>query len=107
MIDTATFFLYLAFVSGSTYLIRALPFGLATKKMENRFVASFLYYIPYAVLTAMTFPAVFFATSSVLSAALGTAVAIILAIWVNNLTLVACSACVVAFITELIVGLSA
>ena len=71
------FFIYLLIMAGSTYLIRALPFALFSKKIKSTFVRSFLYYIPYTVLTAMTFPAALYATGSVLSAAVGLGVAIL------------------------------
>ena len=51
------FWIYLAILAGSTYLIRAIPFAALQKKITNKFIRSFLYYIPYAVLAAMTFPA--------------------------------------------------
>ena len=54
------FFLYLLILSGSTYLIRAIPFACVKRTIENTFIRSFLYYIPYAVLAAMTFPAVIY-----------------------------------------------
>ena len=73
------FFIYLIIMAGSTYLIRMLPFILAKKKIENKFVKSFLYYIPYAVLSAMTIPAVFYATSSPVSAICGVVAAVVLA----------------------------
>ena len=58
MIRTEVFFLYLLVMAGVTYLIRMLPLVLCRKKIENRFIRSFLYYIPYAVLSAMTIPAI-------------------------------------------------
>lgn len=96
-----TFFWYLFVMSGSTYLIRAIPFALFTKKIENRFIKSFLYYIPYAVLAAMTIPAVFYATDSVLSAALGVLVAVVIALLGKSLTVVAVCACAAVFVAEL------
>ena len=57
------FFLYLLILAGSTYLIRVIPFVAIKNKINNRFIRSFLAYIPYAVLTAMTIPAVFYATN--------------------------------------------
>ena len=57
------FFIYLLILAGTTYLIRVIPFTAIKEKINNRFVRSFLYYIPYAVLTAMTIPAIFYATS--------------------------------------------
>lgn len=53
-------FIYITVMALVTYLIRMLPIVIFRKKIENRFIRSFLYYIPYAVLAAMTFPAVFF-----------------------------------------------
>ena len=72
------YFIYLAIMALSTYLIRAVPFALVRKKIENRFLRSFLYYIPYAVLTAMTFPAILSSTATVLSGAAALVVAVIL-----------------------------
>ena len=53
--DTMKFFIYLAISAGVTYLIRMIPFVLCRGKMENQFIRSFLFYVPYAVLGAMTF----------------------------------------------------
>lgn len=61
--DMLTFLPYLLVMAGVTYLIRALPFVLVNKKIENRFLNSFLYYIPYTVLAAMTFPAILYGTN--------------------------------------------
>ena len=61
-LDMTQFFIYLLILCVSTYLIRVIPFVAIKEKISNRFVQSFLYYIPYAVLTAMTFPAVLYAT---------------------------------------------
>lgn len=99
------FFVYLFIMAGSTYLIRAIPFVLVKKKIENRFIRSFLSYIPYAVLTAMTIPAIFYATGSVVSAGVGLLVAVIFALWNQDLTVVAVAACVAVFITELVIPL--
>lgn len=98
--NSKVFFWYLLLMSGSTYLIRVIPFSLFKKKIENRFVRSFLYYIPYAVLTAMTIPAVFYATDYVWSAAAGVVVAVILALLNQSLTVVAIFACVAVYIVE-------
>ena len=99
----STFFIYLALMAGSTYLIRVLPFIAIRHKIQNRFIRSFLYYIPYAVLTAMTIPAIFTATESVISACVGLAVAVALALRKRSLTTVALLACVAVYLTELIV----
>ena len=96
------FFLYLAILIGSTYLVRALPFALMRKKISNRFIRSFLYYIPYTVLAAMTFPAAIFATGNILAASLGLGIGCILALQGKSLTLVALAACLVSLVTEFI-----
>ena len=60
-----------------TYLIRMIPFVFFKKKITSRFIKSLLYYIPYAVLTSMTFPAIFYSTGNVITATIGTVVALI------------------------------
>ena len=99
------FFIYLLILAGSTYLIRVIPFALVKKKIENQFMKSFLYYIPYAVLTAMTVPAIFYATDYVLSAAVGFGVAVLLALKRKSLTVVAVVACVCVYIVECLIRL--
>lgn len=96
------FYIYLVTMAGVTYLIRMLPLVLVKKKIKNKFLLSFLYYIPYAVLSAMTFPGIFYATSSVFSAAAGTVIALILAYFGRSMVTVAAVSCCVVFITELI-----
>lgn len=87
-------------MAGVTYLVRMLPLTLFRKKIENRFVKSFLAYVPYAVLAAMTFPAILESTSSLWSALAGLAVALILA-WKNrSLLTVALGAVVTVLVVE-------
>lgn len=95
------FFLYLLILAGSTYLIRVIPFVAIKNKINNRFIRSFLAYIPYAVLTAMTIPAVFYATNWWAGAATGLIVAVIFALKEKGLTVVAIAACVAVFVVEL------
>ena len=102
--DTMQYFIYLIIIAGSTYLVRMIPFVLARKKIENVFIKSFLYYIPYAVLTAMTIPAVFTSTGSIYSAVIGVIVAVILAYKGKSLTVVAVFSCVAVFICDLLVS---
>lgn len=98
--ETREFFVYLLILSGSTYLIRAIPFAVMKKKIENQFIKSFLYYIPYAVLSAMTVPAIFYSTDYVISAVVGFAAAVLLALKRKSLTVVAVVACVCVYVTE-------
>ena len=99
---TPNFFLYLLTCAGVTYLIRMLPLVLVRKKIENRFIRSFLYYVPYSVLSVMTFPAVFFSTGSIVSAVVGTAVAVVLAYRKKSLIIVAAFAALAVLICELV-----
>jgi branched-subunit amino acid transport protein len=95
--------IYTAVMAGVTYLIRMLPFTFFTKKIKSRFVRSFLHYIPYAVLSAMTIPAIIDSTGSRITAAAGTAVAVVLAYFELPLIVVALAASVTALITGLII----
>ena len=94
-----TIFIHLAVMAGVTYLIRMIPFTLFRKKIRSRFFRSFLYYIPYAVLSAMTIPAIFYSTGSVASAVAGTIVGVILAYFNRSLLVVALSAAGAALVT--------
>ena len=97
---TDVFFLYLIVMAGVTYLIRMLPLVLCRKKIENRFIRSFLYYVPYAVLSAMTIPAIFYSTGCLISAILGLACAVILSLLGKKLLTVDIGACGTVFIVE-------
>ena len=97
-----TIVLYIAVMALVTYLIRAVPFTLFRKKITSRFIRSFLEYIPYAVLTAMTFPAIFYSTGDAITAVAGTAVALILAYVNCPLILVALAAAASALLTGII-----
>ncbi len=93
-------YLYILVMAGVTYLIRVLPLALAKKEITNPFIKSFLFYVPYACLAAMTFPAILYATSSMVSAAVGFAVALIAAYKEKSLLTVALLACAAVFIAE-------
>ena len=89
--------LYILVMALTTYLVRMIPFTVFRKKITSRFAKSFFYYIPYAVLAAMTFPAIFYSTGSVFSASMGLLIAIVLAFLGKPLIVVAIAACVAAF----------
>lgn len=95
------FIVYLVACAGVTYLIRMLPLVLIKKKIKNRFILSFLYYIPYAVLTVMTVPAVFYSTGNIIPAAMGFVLALIFAFKGKELPIVAAVACTGALVAEL------
>lgn len=93
-------YIYILVMAVVTYLIRMLPLALAKKEITSPFVKSFLYYVPYACLAAMTFPAILFATASVISAAAGFAVALFAAYKEKSLLSVALMACGAVFLVE-------
>ena len=100
--DNKLFFIYLLIIAGSTYLIRAVPFNLIKKKITNKYINSFLHYIPYTVLAAMTFPVSLYATGHIITAVAGLLVSLLLSLKKFSLTVVAMSACIVTFICELL-----
>ena len=94
--------IYIAVMAGVTYLIRMLPFTLFRRKIESRFVRSFLYYIPYAVLSAMTIPAIFYATGDMTTSIAGAVVAVVLAYLRLPLIVVALAASAAALLAGFI-----
>jgi len=103
--DNSVYVPLLIVMLGVTYLIRAIPFVLFRKKITNRRVKAFLDYIPYTVLTAMTFPAILYSTGSVIAAALALVMAMFLAWRGKSLLTVALGTCAVSFIVSLIITL--
>ena len=104
--NNTEFFIYLLIMSGSTYLIRAVPFALMRKKIKNPFINSFLHYIPYTVLAAMTFPSALYATGgNMFAAALGLSASILVSLKTKNLTVVAVTGCVAVFFADLLMSL--
>ena len=97
---THNIYLYILVMAGVTYLIRMLPLALSKKEITNNYIKSFLYYVPYACLAAMTFPAILYATASIYSALAGLVVAIIAAYRGRSLLTVALLACAAVFIAE-------
>lgn len=89
--------LYIIVMALVTYLIRMIPFVFFRKKIKSRFFRSFLYYIPYAVLSAMTIPAIFYSTGSAITAVVGTVAAAVLAYFGLPLIAVALTAAAAAF----------
>lgn len=86
-----------------TYAVRMLPLLLIKKKIENKFISSFLFYIPYAVLAAMVIPDIFYSTQSVISAAAGLVTAVVLSLANRKLITVAMLSCVAVYITEFVI----
>ena len=93
-------YIYILIMALVTFLIRALPLTLIRKEIKSPFVRSFLYYVPYVTLSAMTVPAIFYATRNIYSAVAGFIVALILAFMRRGLLTVAAGACIAVFIVE-------
>ena len=93
---------YILVMAVATYLVRMLPMTLSRKRIKSRFARSFFCYIPYAVLAAMTFPAIFDSTNGWISALAGLLVAVILALMNQSLIVVSIAACLAAFLVGLL-----
>lgn len=93
-------YLYILVMAVVTYLIRMLPLVLFQKEIQSRFLNSFLYYVPYACLAAMTFPAILMATQSVWSGLAGFLAALFMAYRRKNLITVALTGCAAVFLVE-------
>ena len=93
-------YLYILTMSVTTYLIRVVPLTLFRKPIHSRFLKSFLHYVPYACLTAMTFPAILTSTATILSGAAALIVAVILAYRGKSLLTVSLSASAAVMLTE-------
>ncbi len=105
MMNNYSFWVYLLVMAGITYLVRMIPLVLIKKKIKNKFLLSFLYYIPYTVLSVMTIPAIFGATSNIYSAVAGFFAAVIPAYFGKSLLEVAASSCAVVFVVEFLMKL--
>lgn len=101
--DFIKFLPYLIIMALGTYLIRMLPLVFFRKKIKSRFIRSFLYYVPYSVLTVMTVPAVFYSTGNIISSLVGVAVAVILAYFKKSLVIVAAGSAFAVLISEIVI----
>lgn len=100
--DNGKFFIYLFVMAGVTYLVRMIPMVMIKEKIKNKYILSFLHYIPYSVLSVMTVPACFYATDSPITAVVGFIVAMVAAMFERSLIQVAILSCAGVFITEII-----
>ena len=104
MNEQVMFFLYLGVMAAVTYLIRMLPLVFCRKEIKNKYVRSFLYYVPYSVLTAMIFPSIFYSTGMLPSAVIGTVTAVALAYVKRGLLTVAVGATAAVFAVVVIMS---
>lgn len=89
-------------MAGVTYLIRVLPLVLIRREIKNRYIRSFLHYVPYVTLSVMTFPAILTSTGSLWSALAALVVAVVLSLLKCKLPVVAVAACATVFLVELL-----
>lgn len=94
-------YLYIAIMAGVTYAIRVLPLTLIRKQIKNKFLKSFLYYVPYVTLAVMTFPAIMEATQSPVAGIAALIIGIVAAWLGAGLFPVAVLCCLVVFILKL------
>lgn len=85
-----------------TYLLRMVPIMFFRKTIENRVIRSALHYMPYAVLSSMTFPFILYSTGEMLSGALGLLTALILSFFGRGLLVSALAASLVAYLASFI-----
>ena len=98
-------YIYIFTMALTTYLIRMLPLTIFRKPIKSRFLRSFLHYVPYACLTAMTFPAILTSTATILSGAAALVVAVLLAYRGKSLLTVSLAASASVMLTEWILEL--
>lgn len=96
-------YIYIFVMAAVSYLLRVVPMTVMRKPIKNRFVKSFLYYIPYVTLTIMTFPAIITATGSYVSGVAALVIGVLLAYFTKNLFIVACGCCASVLILSFII----
>lgn len=96
-------YVYILIMALTTFLIRVLPLTLIRKQIKNKFLKSFLYYVPYITLSVMTFPAIMDVTGMPLAGLCALAVGVIASLLKGQLLTVACICCVVVLIFELFI----
>ena len=100
---THNIYIYILIMGAVSYFIRVLPLTLIKKPIKNKYIRSFLYYVPYVTLSVMTFPAIINATQSVYSGIAALIVGVVTAYLGLNLLGVSVSCCIVVFIIELFI----
>ena len=92
--------IYIIVMAVVTYLIRVLPLILLKKEITSPFIKSFLYYVPFACLAAMTFPAILYEPNLFIAGVAGFVTALILSYFEQSLIVVALAACAAVYIVE-------
>lgn len=95
-------YLYILVMAIVSYLIRVFPLTVIRKPITNKYIRSFLYYIPYVTLTVMTFPAIIYATDRNIEGIFALAVGILLSVLTRNLFVVASGCCITVLLLSFI-----
>jgi len=98
---TQNVYIYIFIMAAVTYTIRVLPLTLIRKPINNQFIQSFLYYVPYVTLAVMTFPAIIHATQSPISGAIALIIGVLVAWFGFDLFKTAVSCCLIVLILEI------
>ncbi len=102
MSGSGNLYIYILIMAGISYILRTLPMVIMRKPLKNKFLKSFLFYLPYVTLTVMTFPAIITVTGSYISGFAALIVGALLAYFTRNLFIVACGCCASVLILSLI-----
>ncbi|MDL2310345.1 AzlD domain-containing protein [Peptostreptococcaceae bacterium OttesenSCG-928-C18] len=98
-------YVYILVMAVVTYLIRAIPLTLIRKEINNKFIKSFLYYVPFVTLSVIIFPDILYSTNSVIASLVAFIVAIILAYKKFNMFVISICACAIVYILDSIISL--
>lgn len=96
-------YIYILITGLVSYTVRVLPLTLIRKEIKNRFIKSFLYYVPYVTLAVMTFPAIIYATSNMVSGIAALVIGMAVAWFGGNLVTVSTLCCITVFVLELFI----
>lgn len=99
-----TAFLAVLIMAAVTYLPRMLPLAIFRREIKSKYIKTFLQYVPFAVLGALTFPDIFYSTGTLATAVCGTIVALLLAYWERSLVIVASGAILTVYLTGFLFG---
>ncbi|MBR2901800.1 MAG: AzlD domain-containing protein [Clostridia bacterium] len=95
-------YLYVLVMALTTYLVRMLPLTVFRGRLNNRFIRSFLAYVPITCLAVMIFPSIIYSTAHIISGVMALIVAITVSFKSKSLVLVAISASVTVYLVELL-----
>ena len=96
-------YIYILVMFAVTFAVRVIPLTLLKKPITNRFIKSFLFYVPYITLALMTFPAIIEATSKPIYGIAAFVLGLVLSWFTGNLFVVEISCCLVVLIMNMIV----